>query len=113
MNWNPEGYKVLCDTCGQRYYADQVRKQWDGIRACRNCFDVRHPVTQPLPAVVDDLSARNARPRHINYLDNPGGLSRWGVSYKGTQGLDANLTWGAWTEAWGGNPTSDDNIISR
>lgn len=35
---------VICDICGFRRYASQVRKQWDGLYACSTtCFSERHP----------------------------------------------------------------------
>ena len=33
----------ICDTCGQRYRLKQLQEQWDGYKACPECFDIDHP----------------------------------------------------------------------
>jgi len=41
-------FNVICDICGFKYKGSQLRKQWDGIRACsgagtNDCWSPRHP----------------------------------------------------------------------
>lgn len=48
-DWN-----ALCDICGQRFKASEIRLQWDNARVCWKCWSPRHPqelqLPQPVPA---------------------------------------------------------------
>ena len=37
-NWN-----AVCDVCGQKYKASQLRKRWDGLMVCSHDWEQRHP----------------------------------------------------------------------
>ena len=37
-NWN-----ALCDSCGRRFKASEMKKRWDGLMVCREDFEQRHP----------------------------------------------------------------------
>lgn len=37
-NWN-----VLCDSCGRKFKASQVKKRWDGLMVCEEDWEMRHP----------------------------------------------------------------------
>lgn len=36
-------WKAVCDRCGFRYHAEELRKEWTGLRTCRHCWEPRHP----------------------------------------------------------------------
>lgn len=41
-------HNVLCDRCGFKYKARQLRLEWNGLRTCHGegtngCWEVRHP----------------------------------------------------------------------
>lgn len=41
-------WNVLCDRCGFKYKARQLRKEWNGLRVCsgagtNDCWEPRHP----------------------------------------------------------------------
>jgi len=47
MNYSA-GRNALCDRCGFKFKATQLRKEWTGLRVCsgpdtNNCFEDRHP----------------------------------------------------------------------
>ncbi len=105
-------YKTQCDRCGQIYKRYECQKEWTGLLVCNKCYEPRHPVTKPLPIPQDGRGVRDARPKSpAVYVSAPEGLSKWGVSYVGSQGLDSNLTWNNWNETWGGNNDPDDFIL--
>lgn len=105
-------YNFICDRCGQKNKSDRLKKEWTGLIVCSECYDPRHPVTLPLPAVVDSRGIVDARPRpRTRYVTAPEGLSIWGVQYFGNQGLDPNLTWENWNETWDGQSDPNDFII--
>jgi hypothetical protein len=37
------GYNALCDVCGWKYKASQLRKRWDGLIVCEKDWEMRHP----------------------------------------------------------------------
>ena len=37
-NWN-----ALCDVCGMKFKATELRKDWRGLMVCSNDFELRHP----------------------------------------------------------------------
>lgn len=37
-SWN-----VICQQCGWKYKAEELRKQWDGLMVCGPCFEKRNP----------------------------------------------------------------------
>jgi hypothetical protein len=37
-NWN-----ALCDSCGRKFKADQLRRRWDGMMVCSEDYELRHP----------------------------------------------------------------------
>lgn len=52
----------LCDQCGQRYKLKRLKKQWDGIKSCPQCFDTKHPQLQPKNRPADPEALRDPRP---------------------------------------------------
>jgi hypothetical protein len=37
-NWN-----ALCDSCGRKFKALDLKKRWDGLMVCKEDFELRHP----------------------------------------------------------------------
>jgi hypothetical protein len=40
----PGGYNALCDQCGMKFKASQLRKRWDGHMVCEKDWEPRHPM---------------------------------------------------------------------
>jgi hypothetical protein len=36
-------WKSICDRCGFLYKASQLKKEWNGLRVCKVCWEPRHP----------------------------------------------------------------------
>lgn len=36
-------YNAICDICGFKFKAYQLRERWDGLRVCKEDFEFRHP----------------------------------------------------------------------
>lgn len=34
---------ALCDRCGQQYNFHQLKKEWNGLMTCPECFEPKHP----------------------------------------------------------------------
>lgn len=54
-------YNAICDQCGQKFKASELRKQWDNLRCCFRCWDYRHPQELVRP-IVDPKPVPWSRP---------------------------------------------------
>ena len=36
-------HNELCDVCGFKYKADELKDRWDGLRVCKYDWEPRHP----------------------------------------------------------------------
>ena len=52
----------ICDTCGQRYRLKQLKEQWDGYKACSECFDIKQPQLTPVKNIKVTTGLYKARP---------------------------------------------------
>lgn len=37
-------YNALCDVCGFKYKASELKRRWDGLMVCDQDFETRHPL---------------------------------------------------------------------
>jgi hypothetical protein len=37
-DWN-----AICQRCGFKHKASMMKLEWDGLRVCQECFELRHP----------------------------------------------------------------------
>lgn len=54
-------WSCICDRCGFEYKSGQLKKTWDNLRVCRECYEPRHP-QDFLRAKKDDQSVAWTRP---------------------------------------------------
>lgn len=52
---------AICDVCGFKHKASQLRKRWDGAMVCSADFELRHP-QDSLKARPERNNVQNARP---------------------------------------------------
>jgi hypothetical protein len=48
-------WAAICDRCGFRFHSYKLKKEWDGLMVCKNCWEPRHPqdfVRVPVEEVV-------------------------------------------------------------
>ena len=55
-------WNVICDRCGQKYKAQELRKEWTGLMVCEGCWEPRHP-QDFLRTSPDIMSVPYVRPR--------------------------------------------------
>ena len=55
-DWN-----AICDECGFKFKASQLRKRWDGYMVCKDDWEIRHP-QDSLRGRRDDQSVPWSRP---------------------------------------------------
>jgi len=51
----------ICDKCGFQYPYLKLRKQWNGLKACPECFDIKHPQLTLNPP-IDKIALHDPRP---------------------------------------------------
>jgi len=54
-------YKATCDRCGFRFWASQLRKEWDGVMVCSRCWEPRNAQELVRP-IKDDSAVPWSRP---------------------------------------------------
>lgn len=42
--WKQGSWNCICDRCGQKKKADQVKQDWQGFIVCNECYETRHPM---------------------------------------------------------------------
>jgi hypothetical protein len=59
--YKPGDNNAICDRCGFKYKASELRKTWDGLMVCDKDFEVRHP-QDFVRGVKDDQHVAVSRP---------------------------------------------------
>ncbi len=53
---------AICDRCGfQKKYLD-LKKEWNGHKVCKECYEPKAPQVDPLPVPTDPQALYEARP---------------------------------------------------
>ena len=39
--------RAVCDRCGQEYKYQQLKKEWNGLFVCPECYEPKHPQLDP------------------------------------------------------------------
>lgn len=49
--WNSGNWNALCDVCGVKYKANELKERWDGLMVCSKDWEQRHPqdFLRPVP----------------------------------------------------------------
>ena len=42
-NYRRGSFNAWCQRCGRKLKAESLQVEWDGLRVCRECFELRHP----------------------------------------------------------------------
>ena len=58
----------LCDRCGFEYKLHSLKKEWNGLKTCRECFEPKHPQLEPHTAPADPQAIYQPRPNTDNEL---------------------------------------------
>lgn len=41
--WKSGSWNTLCDRCGFKFKAEDLREEWDKLMVCKDCWELRHP----------------------------------------------------------------------
>ena len=65
--------EAICDRCGQMYGYTQLRREWQGLRTCPECWEVKHPQLDPIYPPTEPQALVNPRPDRIEPMSVPVG----------------------------------------
>ena len=65
-DWN-----AICDRCGFKRKASEMKLEWDGLRVCSECWEPRHP-QDFVRGVPDNQAVAWTRPPPPDIFLNPG-----------------------------------------
>lgn len=54
--------QAICDRCGQQYDYLQLKKEWNGLLVCPECYEPKHPQLDPPYSRPDPEALQNPRP---------------------------------------------------
>ena len=54
--------RALCDRCGFEYKLLDLKKEWNGLKTCPECFETKHPQLEPHTAPADPQALYKPRP---------------------------------------------------
>lgn len=54
--------QAICDRCGQQYDYLDLRKEWNGLLVCLECYEPKHPQLDPPYHAPDAEALKNPRP---------------------------------------------------
>ena len=52
----------LCDRCGFEYKLHTLKKEWNGLKTCPECYEPKHPQLEPHTAPADPQAIYQPRP---------------------------------------------------
>lgn len=61
---------ALCDRCGFRYKYKDLRKEWNGAKTCRSCYEEKHPQLETTRNIIDPEALYEARPNTDREVGN-------------------------------------------
>ena len=65
MVYYPGKWKMVCDICGFEYYNTEMKKTWNNLFSCPECYDgPRNPQDYKVRPKQDRQVVRDARPEH-------------------------------------------------
>ena len=78
MSYFAEGqWNADCDQCGRMFKSGSLRKQWNGLYTCSQCWEPRQP--QDFVRAVKD----NSPPAYVR----GGAINFWGANAGGADGI--------------------------
>lgn len=70
---------AICDRCGQQYKFHELKKEWNGLMTCLECYEPKHPQLEPSYHQGDAQALPWARPARQEpmtvYVGAPGDSS--------------------------------------
>ncbi len=59
----------LCDYCGQRFFYQDLKKNWKGFKVCPEDYEPKEPQLEPLNIKADSVALYEPRPDNEEVLE--------------------------------------------
>ena len=79
-NYRSGDWRAICDSCGEKHYASELRQRWDGFKVCSECWEPRHS-QDFLRTKPDNQTVPWSRPQTTDTFKNNNGT---GLEINGT-----------------------------
>ena len=66
--------QAICDRCGYQYPNLEIRKEWNGLMVCPECYEPKHPQLDPPHSRPDPQALKNPRPDRVEPIVVPVGF---------------------------------------
>lgn len=85
--WKSGSWNTICDVCGFKFKANDLKQRWDGLMVCNNDWEIRHPQELIRP-IQDQAKLPWTRPEATDSFISGSctGLTRQAVAGLGTAG---------------------------
>lgn len=64
---------AICDRCGFQYPFSYLKKEWNGLRTCIECWEPKHPQIQPIYPPTEPQALFEPRPSRVEPMQVPVG----------------------------------------
>lgn len=64
---------ALCDRCGLQYRHSSLKKEWNGLRTCVECWESKHPQIEPIYPPTEPQALFEPRPSRVEPMQVPVG----------------------------------------
>jgi hypothetical protein len=80
--WKPNDYNALCDVCGWKFKASELKRRWDGLMCCSEDWEPRQP-QDFVRGVRDQKKLPFTRPEATDTFVEPGDVKASGYGKGG------------------------------
>jgi hypothetical protein len=83
--WKSGSWNTICDVCGSKFKAEDLKQRWDGLMVCKDDWEIRHPQELIRP-IQDQAKLPWTRPEATDtfvgptYTLNTSGCTPFGMS---------------------------------
>ena len=72
--WKPHDYNAICEVCGFKFKASELRRRWDGLMVCSEDWEIRQP-QDFVRGVRDQRPLPFTSPEDTDTFVNPGDVT--------------------------------------
>jgi hypothetical protein len=64
---------AVCDRCGMEYPYTSLKKEWNNLKTCTECWEAKHPQLDPIYPPPEPQAIFEPRPDRVEPMDVPVG----------------------------------------
>ena len=74
----------ICDRCGQQYDYVELRKEWNNLKVCPECFETKHPQLEPITVQFEPQALHEPRTDRTEPFPSINNPILQGITFIGT-----------------------------